>query len=236
MKLTTKKEAIELLRACKLAIERNGADKETLQPILSEVWPDDACITSACTDYYFENRFWPGLWEFKGYNIYGLPTITVQEYLALSDRETLPEKFKIHVMGRSKEVQEHAFNHGYKWASIGSGYPYTDAPYLFFTEGSLTCSYTPSIFYNERPDYTELTVDEFLSIPVPKEEKPEPKFKPFDRVLVRNSDYWEWRCSWYSHQRPDEEYLYQCTCGVWWKQCIPYEGNEHLVGTNNKPE
>lgn len=32
-----------------------------------------------------------------------------------------------------------------------------------------------------------------------------------------------------------EKDLYYCV-GTIWHQCIPYEGNEHLLGTTNKPE
>lgn len=58
-------------------------------------------------------------------------------------------------------------------------------------------------------------------------------FKPFDKVLVRDRDEQEWECSLFSHI--DEEGYYVCV-GSWWLQCIPYEGNENLLGTTNKPE
>lgn len=56
------------------------------------------------------------------------------------------------------------------------------------------------------------------------------KFKPFDRVLVRNVEHVEWRVSLFSSYS-DEIYKYKCINGNY-KYCIPYEGNEHLVGTN----
>lgn len=59
-----------------------------------------------------------------------------------------------------------------------------------------------------------------------------PQFKPFDKVLVRDIDEHEWECDLFSHI--DEEDYYVCV-GSWWLQCIPYEGNEHLLGTTNKP-
>lgn len=58
------------------------------------------------------------------------------------------------------------------------------------------------------------------------------QFKPFDKVLVRDIDENEWECNFFSHI--DEEGYYVCV-GSWWLQCIPYEGNEHLLGTTNKP-
>ena len=65
------------------------------------------------------------------------------------------------------------------------------------------------------------------------DQKQEPELKPFDKVLVRDIDEQEWECSLFSHI--DEEDYYVCV-GSWWLQCIPYEGNEHLLGTKNKPE
>lgn len=59
------------------------------------------------------------------------------------------------------------------------------------------------------------------------------QFKPFDKVLVRDRDEQEWECSLFSHI--DKEGCYVCV-GSWWLQCIPYEGNEHLLGTTNNPE
>lgn len=61
-----------------------------------------------------------------------------------------------------------------------------------------------------------------------------PKFnisslKPFDRVLVRISDNNMWCSSIFSHTW---EGTYFCV-GILHLQCIPYEGNEHLLGTTN---
>lgn len=60
-----------------------------------------------------------------------------------------------------------------------------------------------------------------------------PQFKPFDRVLVRDYDSIKWKCDLFSYK--DIESRYVCV-GSSWRQCIHYEGNEHLVGTTDKPE
>lgn len=60
------------------------------------------------------------------------------------------------------------------------------------------------------------------------------QFKPFDKVLVRDSDHSKWECDIFSHLG-DKEDTFVCISD-WWRQCIPYEGNEHLLGTTNKPE
>lgn len=58
-----------------------------------------------------------------------------------------------------------------------------------------------------------------------------PKFKPFDKVLVRNEYYENWGCSLFSHYRNPKEtaYIYATISGSY-KQCVPYETNEYFVG------
>lgn len=63
--------------------------------------------------------------------------------------------------------------------------------------------------------------------------RPKPQFKPFEKVLVRDGDQYEWQCNFFSGI--DKENFYLCVSARW-EQCIPYEGNEHLLGTTNEPE
>ena len=61
------------------------------------------------------------------------------------------------------------------------------------------------------------------------------QFEPFQKVLVRDTDNQKWRCGFFSNiidegTRP----MYRATESVW-HQCIPYEGNEHLLGTKDSP-
>ena len=63
----------------------------------------------------------------------------------------------------------------------------------------------------------------------------EPQFKPFDKVLVRYDEKMWWRCTIFSHYGNDSKFKYICSNGAW-PYCIPYEGNQELVGTTNKPE
>lgn len=63
-----------------------------------------------------------------------------------------------------------------------------------------------------------------------------PKFdelKPFDRVLVRNCKSENWRANLFGYIDKDGFY-----CCVWanWAYCIPYAGNEHLLGTTKDVE
>lgn len=64
--------------------------------------------------------------------------------------------------------------------------------------------------------------------------KKEHQFKPFEKVLVRGSFDDVWRASFFSHIKENDG-RYATTC-VTWKFCIPYEGNEHLLGTTNNVE
>ena len=63
--------------------------------------------------------------------------------------------------------------------------------------------------------------------------KPKVELKPFDKVLVRDSKSDYWRATLFSHI--DKNGCYYC---VWasWNYCIPYEGNESLLGTNKDVE
>lgn len=57
-------------------------------------------------------------------------------------------------------------------------------------------------------------------------------FEPFMKVLVRshNSDVWE--CDFFSLYNPECSNRFHCI-GAWYNICIPYIGNEHLLGTTN---
>lgn len=56
-------------------------------------------------------------------------------------------------------------------------------------------------------------------------------FKPFDQVSVRASNLGNWNLHLFARVR-EEEYKYECLGGLRYKECIPYQGNEHLLGTN----
>ena len=64
--------------------------------------------------------------------------------------------------------------------------------------------------------------------------KKEHQFKPFEKVLVRDSYDDMWRASFFSHIKEDDG-RYVTTC-LTWRFCVPYEGNEHLLGTTNNVE
>ena len=66
-----------------------------------------------------------------------------------------------------------------------------------------------------------------------EDSKSKVELKPFDKVLVRDSKSDYWRATLFSHI--NENGCYYC---IWagWTYCIPYEGNESLLGTNKDVE
>lgn len=71
--------------------------------------------------------------------------------------------------------------------------------------------------------------------PVKKVFKPKCSFEPFQKVLVRNDCENTWCANYFSHYLNNNEYHYACIDTAY-RYCVAYEGNEHLLGTNNKPE
>lgn len=63
--------------------------------------------------------------------------------------------------------------------------------------------------------------------------KPKCELKPFDKVLIRDQDCDLWQISLFGYKNHN---CYRCSNGYSWSQCIPYEGNEHLLGTTNDPK
>lgn len=80
--------------------------------------------------------------------------------------------------------------------------------------------------------------------PVPKRQTykkesdiPEHKLEPFEKVLVRSLKTNKWMPSYFGYEdsTEDDEFKYVCIASSW-KYCIPYKGNEHLLGTTNSPD
>ena len=60
-------------------------------------------------------------------------------------------------------------------------------------------------------------------------------FEPFQEVLVRDSDASIWKAAHFSHYDGEDKYPYITTENAY-KQCVPYDCNEYLLGTNKSPE
>lgn len=76
---------------------------------------------------------------------------------------------------------------------------------------------------------------ETLQVKPVKVAEPKCQFEPFQKVLVRCGNG-IWGATFFSRCDNKSAWTYvgvDCNC---WEQCIPYEGNEHLLGTNKSPE
>lgn len=62
---------------------------------------------------------------------------------------------------------------------------------------------------------------------------PSSTFMPFDKVLVRDADEEKWQPAIFSYFNDGVAggYFYMVINNMNYRQCIPYEGNEHLLGT-----
>lgn len=58
--------------------------------------------------------------------------------------------------------------------------------------------------------------------------KTEYQFKPFEKVLVRDNRNEAWRAAFFSYINEYKRYV---TTSMTWKYCVPYKGNESLLGT-----
>lgn len=62
----------------------------------------------------------------------------------------------------------------------------------------------------------------------------EVKFEPFQKVLVRDDNTAPWDITFFKYLNKNSKYKFSGFNGCW-KQCLPYEGNEHLFGTTASP-
>ena len=76
---------------------------------------------------------------------------------------------------------------------------------------------------------------ETLQVEPAKVVEPKCSFKPFQEVLVRNSDADIWIAAHFSRYNNKNPYCYITTLSAY-KQCVSYEGNQHLLGTTNNPK
>lgn len=100
-----------------------------------------------------------------------------------------------------------------------------------FTEHGRCLKYYPNSECMLFPSKDQRDWNKFIVPDKVNDQKPKTELKPFDKVLVRNCDIEKWKCNMFSHI----DGYYVCFSS-YWHQCIPYEGNEHLLGTINKPE
>lgn len=101
----------------------------------------------------------------------------------------------------------------------------------FTKDGKLhTTDAEPTLFPSkEQRDWSKFGVSDQAT-----DQKQETELKPFDKVLVRDFDDRKWMCDFFEGIPTSSEYDYSCVLRGLVHQCIPYEGNEHLLGTKSK--
>lgn len=123
----------------------------------------------------------------------------------------------------SEAVQRKAFELGYEWNSRKP--MLFDKSWLYFGEdGDITWD------DHDIAQYELISAADFLALTTAKDE---PVFKPFDKVLVRYDEREKWFIDIFSFR---ENLAYACTGGCLYPFCIPYEGNEALLGTTDSPK
>lgn len=138
---------------------------------------------------------------------------------------------KVYVDGNSKEIQEKLFGLGFVWNSRDRTIINENHPFLYI-DGDKTIMCENNMCSFKAHPYKEITAKYILGIDIEKE----CLFKPFDMVLVRDSEEGIWCADIFSHcEKNCNEYQFR-TVSTCYKQCIPYEGNEHLIGTSNNPK
>lgn len=137
---------------------------------------------------------------------------------------------KFFVGKQSIKAQEKLFKLGFKWYSdLKPEVKRGDRGFIFLDEVK-RISYSNYYDTFKQHRYEEITIKELLEMEV------EVEFKPFQKVLVRNTENGIWTANIYSHYHPDfESYPHRCI-GGYWLHCIPFEDNEYLLGTTNSPE
>ena len=98
---------------------------------------------------------------------------------------------------------------------------YNIKPWINPTTGKLTVKTVRITVGNSEPNEPNKPIE------------PKYSFKPFDKVLVRDSDDEKWSCDFFSYMEDDEAI---CT-GTYWLQCLPYnEETAKLIGTTKSLE
>ena len=169
----------------------------------------------------------------------------------ISDNAFILKKFKDNHFGNvnglrlASEIEKQHFfqillDNGYKWNpetktlekfikpkfKVGDKVRYKNNHNVVFTitsidieEDSYGCGIAKAFWFDNQDDY-ELVPDKFDITTL----------KPFEsRVLVRDDGYSLWQPSVWGLYDKGDRFPY-ITIGCRYRQCIPYEGNEHLLG------
>lgn len=98
---------------------------------------------------------------------------------------------------------------------------YNIEPWINPTTGEFSVKIVRTTVGNSEPNEPNMPIE------------PKYSFKPFDKVLVRDSDYDKWSCDFFSYMEEG-----QAICAdTYWFQCLPYnEETAKLIGTTKSLE
>ena len=136
----------------------------------------------------------------------------------------------------SEAIQRHAFELCYEWCGSGKKEILTNSPYFFFNKNRyVTYVGAEDVRYFEDHRNTEISAADFLALtPEDVQDAPkEPELKPNQLVLAREGHGETWCLCHFSHRWENGRF---CVGDTTCRYCIPYEGNEHLLGTAGEPE
>ena len=111
---------------------------------------------------------------------------------------------------------------------------YVDKYSTFRTGGQMLLNYIPASKDMKKKFFDAMDKAGYTWDGETLRKKQKSQFKPFDKVLVRDSESDKWRCAFYSHFEPSSIFHHVTTSSAY-MMCIPFEGNEHLVGTTKNP-
>lgn len=91
-------------------------------------------------------------------------------------------------------------------------------------------------YYGGKYNPETLQVEPVKPVKPVKVVEPKCPFKPFDKVLVRDYKDEVWKADYFSHYEWDDKIAPYVCVGSYFRQCIHYEGSEHLLGTDKSPK
>lgn len=134
------------------------------------------------------------------------------------------------------KFQEKVFELGVRWANKTLGFQLATNSF-YYISNDMHMTSDPISFSSSfnRCNYNQIFLEDVLAIEKHKEEC---KFKPYDRVLVRDAEDQRWKprlFSWCNvDYKEDYPYPFETTDGDLYSYCIPYD--ENLANTTKKPE
>lgn len=136
---------------------------------------------------------------------------------------------KIYLSNKEDRVkfQEMVFSLGVKWNSGETEVMYLNAPFLYIDD-KLILKLNE---YDFGCDFINDSNKQIFLHDVLKIEPPRHGFETKESVLVRQDKVLKWNLTEYAYFDTEITHGHVCLNGQCFKYCIPYEGNEHLLGT-----